>query len=435
MSVSLRRAAGSLLVVGLGGTELTGLERAWLRLVRPGGVILFRRNIVDAEQTRLLLEEATGLGAAHAVRCVDVEGGTVNRLRDALAPMPSAQAVCGAPPRSPSARDRGHPAVSGADGMRLSPVPKSEGPGAPDGSALTNPTHAQKTRVDGAQTTKVRTKESLARKHGELVARAVMAFGFNTTLAPVVDLVLPESVEVMGTRAPAADPEQVTEFALEFLAGLAAQGVAGCGKHFPGLGGAEGDTHFVMPAIDRTWKQIWEEDLVPYRALHAAMPMIMTNHAAFPETRGGMAPASASRFWITKVLRERIGYRGIILSDDLEMGGILKFLPVEEAAVEAVRVGTDLLEICHSAELILRSYEALIAEAERSAAFRKLLLERARSCERKRARLYSGGVARALTAKQMEKLRDEIGRFREQVAAIGTAQEVEARATSPAERT
>ena len=89
MTANLRRAAGSLLVVGLGGTELTGLERAWLRVVRPGGVILFRRNIVNVEQTRLLLEEATGLGAVHAVRCVDVEGGTVNRLRDALAAMPS----------------------------------------------------------------------------------------------------------------------------------------------------------------------------------------------------------------------------------------------------------------------------------------------------------------------------------------------------------
>ena len=134
MSVSLRRAAGSLLVVGLGGTELTGLERAWLRLVRPGGVILFRRNIVDAEQTRLLLEEATGLGAAHAVRCVDVEGGTVNRLRDALAPMPSAQAVCGAsPPRSPSARDRGHPAVSGADGCAFPRSPRARDRGHPMG--------------------------------------------------------------------------------------------------------------------------------------------------------------------------------------------------------------------------------------------------------------------------------------------------------------
>ncbi len=399
MSRSLRRAAGSLLVVGLGGAELTGLERAWLRLLRPGGVILFRRNIVDAEQTRALLDEATGLGALHAVRCVDVEGGTVNRLRDALAPMPSAQAVCGA-----------------------------------DGSGASGVSGARKDKIS-APSIKVQKSRSLARMHGELVARAVKAFGFNTTLAPVVDLVLPESVEVMGTRAPAADPEQVTAFAQEFLRGLVAQGVAGCGKHFPGLGGAEGDTHFVMPAIDRTWKQIWDEDLAPYRALHASMPMIMTNHAAFPETKGGMAPASASRFWITKVLRRQIGYKGIILSDDLEMGGILKFLPVEEAAVEAVRVGTDLLEICHSAELILRSFEALISEAERSAVFRTLLLERARSCERKRARLYAGGVAKALTPKQLEKLKDEIGRFREQVAAFGSAGEVEARATSPAERT
>src|SRR5580692_11463478 len=93
MTISLRQAAGELLVVGLGGAELTGLERAWLRLVRPGGVILFKRNIVDAAQTRALLDVATGLGAPYAVRCVDVEGGTVNRLRDALGALPSAQAV------------------------------------------------------------------------------------------------------------------------------------------------------------------------------------------------------------------------------------------------------------------------------------------------------------------------------------------------------
>ena len=124
---------------------------------------MFRRNIADAEQTRALLEEATGLGAAHAVRCVDVEGGTVNRLRDALAAMPSAQAVCGA-------EDSGASGVSGASGAR-------------------------KDRI-GATAKKVQKSRSLAQKHGELVARAVKAFGFNTTLAPVVDLVLPESVEV-----------------------------------------------------------------------------------------------------------------------------------------------------------------------------------------------------------------------------------------------
>src|SRR5579863_4304944 len=96
MATGVRQAAGSLLVVGLSGTELTGLERAWLRLVRPGGIILFKRNVLDPAQTRALLDEATGFSARHAVRCVDVEGGTVNRLRDALAPLPSAKAVAAA---------------------------------------------------------------------------------------------------------------------------------------------------------------------------------------------------------------------------------------------------------------------------------------------------------------------------------------------------
>src|SRR5579871_5846164 len=93
MTAKLRCAAGSLLVVGLSETELTGPERAWLRAVQPAGVILFRRNLANAGQTRQLLADATSLCAEPAFRCVDVEGGSVDRLRDALAPMPSVQAV------------------------------------------------------------------------------------------------------------------------------------------------------------------------------------------------------------------------------------------------------------------------------------------------------------------------------------------------------
>jgi beta-N-acetylhexosaminidase len=374
---SLRHAAGSLLVVGLNGTQLTGLERAWLRMVRPGGIILFKRNIVDAAQTRALLDEATGFCAPHAVRCVDVEGGTVNRLRDALAPFPSAQAV----------------------GVV---VKKTNKPG-------------------------------WALEHGELIARAVKAFGFNTTLAPVVDLALPESTEVLGSRPPGANAVDVVTYARAFLEGLAEHGIVGCGKHFPGLGGATGDTHFVTPEIERNWKQLWSQDVVPYRELHKAMPMVMMNHAAYPAAPSKNVPASASAFWITKVLRKRIGYRGIILSDDLEMGGILKFLPVDEAAIEAVRAGSDLLEICHSAELILRSYEALISEGERSVAFRKLLLARAREVARKQARIYAGGVARALTQKQLLTLKVGILRFGESIAAQAKDDVITPRAISPAE--
>ncbi|MGA8088175.1 MAG: beta-N-acetylhexosaminidase [Terracidiphilus sp.] len=395
MTMTVRQAAGSLLVVGLGGTELTGLERAWLGLVRSGGVILFRRNIKDPQQTRALLEEATGFCCPRAVRCVDVEGGTVNRLRDALAPIASAQAVAAA--------------------MRL-------------------PTLSQKTRKDGAPRVSASGSSSLPRQHGELIARAVKAFGFNTTLAPVVDLALPEAAEVLGSRTAGANAAAVIAYAREFLAGVAAQGVISCGKHFPGLGGAEGDTHFVTPEIERTWPQMWDEDVVPYRELHRAMPMIMMNHAAYPHTPGKNEPASASRFWITQTLRRQIGYKGIILSDDLEMGGILKFLPVEEAAVAAILAGSDLLEICHSPELILRSYDALVSEGERSAGFRKVLMATARDAARKRARLYARGGPPALNANRYEALRKNILDFNDTVAKItNAAADAAPRAASPAE--
>jgi beta-N-acetylhexosaminidase len=277
-------------------------------------------------------------------------------------------------------------------------------------------------------------KASLARKHGELIALAVKSFGFNTTLAPVVDLTLPEATDVLGSRTTGATAADVIAYAREFLAGVARQGVVGCGKHFPGLGGASGDTHFVTPAIERRWEQIWNEDAVPYRELHKQMPMIMMNHAAYPRTPGKNVPASASRFWITETLRKKIGYKGIVLSDDLEMGGILKFLPVEEAAVEAIRTGSDLLEICHSAELILRSYEALIAEAERSTAFRKILLKTAGDSARKRARIYPPRASASPSSKALESLRSKILSFNESVAAqANAAAVVDPRAAAPAE--
>ncbi len=360
MTASLRRAAGSLLVVGLGGAELTGLERAWLKLVRPAGIILFKRNIADTRQTRALLKEAAGLGGAHGLRCVDVEGGSVDRLRDALAPMPSAQAVARA--------------AFGLNRMQL------------------------------------------AQEHGELVAQAVKAFGFNTTLAPVLDLGLPESAEVMGTRTAAATASGVTEYARAFLRGLAAQDVVGCGKHFPGLGGGTRDSHLETPAIGRSGREIWRDDLEPYRVLRDELPMVMVNHAAYPETPGKARPASVSAYWIQTVLRRKIGYRGIAFSDDLEMGGILKFMPIEEAAVAAVRAGMDLVEICHSPELILRACEALISEGERSEAFRAILMARAKRTERLRAKLFAHGLPTALSRKQFEALRTRIARFSQRVA-------------------
>ena len=365
--MELRHAAGNLLVVGLTGTELSPLERAWLKLVRPAGIILFKRNIVDAKQTRALLKESLDFCAPNAARCVDVEGGTVNRFREALAAIPSAQAV---------ARAMVQPNVEPA----------------------------------------------LAREHGELIARAVAAFGFNTTLAPVLDLALPASAQVLGSRCSASEPAGVVSYARQFLIGLRSRGIAGCAKHFPGLGAGSLDSHMDTPSILRDGATIRRDDLEPYRALRDELPMIMVNHAAYPATPSRQRPSSVSRYWIESVLRKRIGYRGLVLSDDLEMGGILKFMPIEEAAVEAIRTGSDLIEICHRAELILQAFEALIAEAERSAAFRKLLLERARVTERKRTCVFPDAIQAALTGRQFETLRTRILRFGETIAAAQPAE-------------
>jgi beta-N-acetylhexosaminidase len=339
------------MVVGLSGMELAGLERAWLKLVVPAGIILFRRNIADAKQVRALLRDATSYCTIANLRCVDIEGGTVDRLRDAAAPMPSARAV-----------------------------------------ASTD-------------------KPKLMRQHGELIAREAVAFGFNATLAPVLDLALPESAQVMGTRAVSADPMQVVLYARDFLCGLKTHAVAGCGKHFPGLGGGTLDSHLETPAIDRSAAELWRNDLEPYRQLQRDLPMVMVNHARYPKTPGRNHPASVSRYWITEVLREKIGYRGLIFSDDMEMGGILSYMTIEEAAVAAIRAGMHLIEICHSPELILRAYEALVSEAEKSAAFRILLLDRAKACARLRAERFTAPPSPALSAAQLGKLAESIRAF------------------------
>jgi len=361
---ALRHAVGELLVVGLSGTALTGLERAWLDVVRPGGIILFKRNIQDAQQTRELLNAATGVCAPQAFRLVDLEGGTVDRLRDSLAPLPSAQAVFRA--------------------------------------------------------AKLKKKPAWMREHGELAGRAVRAFGFNTTLAPVLDLELGVSAQVMGTRVVSPSPVDVAAYGREFLLGLKSQRVVGCGKHFPGLGGGTLDSHLDTPSIVRGMREITNDDLYPYAELKNELPMIMVNHAAYPQTPGGGTPASVSRFWITTVLRNRMGYEGLSFSDDLEMGGILKFMDIEEAALAAVRAGMDMVEICHSPELILRSYEALVREAEGSTSFRKLILERASRVSRQRERLVGARLPAALPAKQLARLQSRMLRFGAMIAAGAT---------------
>lgn len=298
---------GQLLIIGFDGTALTPHVRSLLKQVEPAGIILFARNIVDAQQTHRLLKDCRAAVKRPLFTCVDMEGGQVDRLRGVFGPTPSAAEVFA----SGDAR--------------------------------------------------------LFRKHGKLIGRACHAIGFNVNLAPVVDLALPASQEVMGSRAVSADPKQAARYAGEFLAGLLSEGVLGAIKHFPGLGGANLDTHQELPQVDWSWKHLWAEDLVPYRRLLRQAPLVLVGHACYPAVTNGVTPASLSRRWISGVLRGKIGYRGLIISDDLEMGAILKTAPIEEAAVAHIRAGGNLCLICHRQENVLRVCEALrqaVADAD-----------------------------------------------------------------------
>jgi beta-N-acetylhexosaminidase len=199
--------------------------------------------------------------------------------------------------------------------------------------------------------------------------------GFNVDFAPVFDLAFEASRSVMGSRAVSANPGEVAIYAREFLAGLRAAKVMGCGKHFPGLGEGKLDSHHELPVIEKSLRKLWAEDLVPYRTLRRQLPFVMISHAAYPEVTGDRTPASLSKTWITDILRKRIGYRNLIVSDDLEMGGVLSAGPIGDAAVAFIRAGGDLCLVCHREDYIVQAYEAVIKTAERDSAFARRVAE------------------------------------------------------------
>ena len=250
------------------------------------------------------------------------------------------------------------------------------------------------------------------KRHGKLIGREARACGFNTVFAPVLDLALPDSQAVMRTRTFFASPAGVINYAAAFLEGLRDEDVLGCGKHFPGLGAGGLDSHAATPVIRRSREKMWQADIAPYRELCSKLPMVMVSHASYPDV-GDRQPASVSRYWISEVLSRRIRYGGLIVSDDMEMGGILTQLSIEDAAIEAAAAGTHLIEICKDPALVFRAYESLLSEAESSAAFRKVVEKAARRVARGLKELSADSVKSFLGTKRIERLREDVLRFRE----------------------
>jgi beta-N-acetylhexosaminidase len=251
------------------------------------------------------------------------------------------------------------------------------------------------------------------------------ALGFNVDFAPAVDLAFDASRSVMNSRVVSADPRATVLYAREFLTGLRDAGVLGCGKHFPGLGEGRLDSHHELPVVEKAWKKLWQQDLAPYRSLRRILPFVMVSHAAYPDVTGERIPASLSKKWITDILRKKIGYRGLVASDDLEMGGVLTAAPIEEAAAQFVRAGGDLCLICHTSELVVRAYEELVRQAERDRTFARRTEESAKRVLAFKKK--SKGLTRWATApaeNNIEKLSRRLWEFTEQVR-LGTIHQQE----------
>jgi beta-N-acetylhexosaminidase len=309
---------GQLLIVGFDGTEMSPRLYDLLTRLQPAGVILFARNIVSAQQTHKLLADCRSCVRESLFACVDLEGGRVDRFRNITGPAPSAYDVFSAE------------------------------------------------------------RNIFFRQHGEVIGKTCRALGFNVDFAPALDLAFPVSRSVMNSRAVSEDPNEVVKYARAFLAGLAAARVLGAGKHFPGLGEGDLDSHHDLPVIAKSFTKLWTEDLVPYRVMKRELPMVLVSHANYRAVTRDRLPASLSKKWISEVLRKRIGYRGLIVSDDLEMGSVLKAAPIDEAAVGFIRAGGDLCLICHQQEFIELAFEAMQRTFERDVAFRRRVQESAR---------------------------------------------------------
>ncbi|HPA16926.1 MAG TPA: glycoside hydrolase family 3 N-terminal domain-containing protein [Verrucomicrobiae bacterium] len=287
------RSVGQLLTMGLPGPEPDPGLRSFIRATQPGGFILFGRNIETPAQLRHLTDELRSLCDIPPIITIDQEGGRVSRLNN----------IAECPPSADELRRTGDPALIAA--------------------------------------------------HGALTARLLRLFGFNLDLAPVVDILLdPAADNSLPERCYGTTPSEVARNAGMFLRALQAGGVAATIKHFPGYSLCRADPHREFPVVARTPAELESAELAPFRALAAEAAAVMVGHAHYPALDPEPRPSSFSPTIISGLLRQTLGFPGLVITDDLEMGAIAKRHGPADTVRMAIAAGNDLLLFCHQTECV-----------------------------------------------------------------------------------
>ena len=280
-----------LLLVGVPGTEMDVETAERLRRLQPGGFILFGRNIESPGQLRKLVDDLRDLSEFEPVVTIDQEGGRVSRLR----------LIGNEPPSAQQLRYKGEP--------------------------------------------------GLVERHGGLTGKLLRLFGFNLDLCPVLDVSFDDEADnSLKGRCYGGSVGEVVENAERFRAAMAAEGILSCGKHFPGYTFAGLDPHHELPRITRTREELEGCELAVFREFAGRVDSMMIGHAHYPCFDREVMPASLSSAVIRDCLKGELGFEGLVMTDDLDMGAILNTFGWEDTIRRAVRAGNDLIMICHRLE-------------------------------------------------------------------------------------
>lgn len=331
----MRADIGQLLWLGFEGTSVPAALRRQLDAGEVGATILFKRNLSFSVEPGDLPQELCDLDALIALNrelhraapdgtpaliAIDQEGGLVQRVR--------------------------------APATHWPPMRAHDGFGPPDDAEL-------------------------AAQVGLALGGELRALGFDIDFAPVLDVHTNPANPVIGDRAFGTEPEAAARRALAFARGLDESGVLACGKHFPGHGDTHSDSHLELPRIDHGWERLEQVELLPFaRASAAGIPMIMTAHVVFAALDPDR-PATLSEPVVTGLLRRRLGYRGVIVSDDITMRAIADHLDPGAAAVSAVRAGCDAILVCRDEAQQQAAEAGLLRESERDSDLRRRIGESA----------------------------------------------------------